>query len=142
MRSLGRSDSGSLELFAILMLLFSSAFAYGSGFGPRTTYASPFPDTQLNVLGGDDQVTLRHLSGDPLKAGAWKVSITPPTATVAYCTMPRGLQGGDELRLTATTSRCGAAGGAGEPLGFSEYKIVIVDATTNTVLFDRVVTVT
>ena len=129
---------------AIARIVRSSTAAQGKP--ERLEDPQTVVNSQLTAIGGEGSITLKHVSGDAIGQGYWKVSITPVDANTRFCT-PSGVNmtAGNQSVFTNTTSSCSAGGFAGSPDGTAltpaDYKIVVVEIRSNTVLLDRTVRV-
>jgi len=136
-------------MVAITVVLAATVYVWVSGFSGNN---QKIQNSQLTAVGGDDIITLKHISGDAIAAGSWKLSVTPTTMQTFFCTpASAALSSGAQVVVSYTSNNtAGTAADChgtsafpdGQALAAGDYKVVIVETTTNTVLFDRIITVT
>ncbi|HWG92388.1 MAG TPA: type IV pilin [Candidatus Thermoplasmatota archaeon] len=133
----------TILMVAITVVLSATVYVWVSGFSGRND--EPMNNLQITAVGGEDIITLKHLTGDAVRNGSWKVSVTLPNEPTSFCFPYGALNQGVQYVFTNTTSDCSGAGSAGNPAGAplvpGDYKVVVVETLTNTVLLDRTVTV-
>jgi len=131
-------------MVAITVVLAATVYVWVSGFSGNN---QKIQNSQLTAVGGADMITIKHVAGDAIAAGSWKISVTATNAATAFCTPASAALGsGSQVIIQETSATCDNGTGLPSGTAFSDaagdFKVVIVETTTNTVLFDRIVTVT
>lgn len=129
-------------MVAITVVLAATVYVWVSGFGGSQSQVA---NTQLNAVSGNNgDIIIKHASGDLLQANKWKISIQAANADPVYCIVNTELSVGGQktftnLSLADANSLCTTTGAADLASG-TAYQVKILETSTNTVLFDRIIT--
>ena len=138
-------------MVAITVVLAATVYVWVSGFGGSN---QKMANTQLGATGGNGKIVLKHLSGDAIPAGSWKVSLVPAGESTAYCTTVTTAELGagssfsfgyrtadNDGAATACVNGLPASTNSGAALVAGEkYTLTVFDALSNTVLLSKEIT--
>lgn len=130
-------------MVAITVVLAATVFVLVADLGGEQSIA-PTMNLNTDVDHANDQITLKHVSGERLFSGDWRLSIQPASSgSNVFITCTTDFEVGDTLTFATQTDSpavCDASGiTGGTALADGDYQVVLIHIPSQTTLLDQTI---